>query len=462
LAARADALPDNDYAIDLFQGPLLAPIRVTGIAGAYAGYAEAIEGMVVNAAAPAVREPNSVSWIETDISGSLSIPLSLFDNNDFDNSGTIDYDYSNFLYLTAGGLLQVGRFGVGLNAEFFRYTLTAADGATTSVTIGKYHALVAVRVIGDSLMVGAGARVLTLGLNAPEADLTLAGAAPEVGLLVRPDWKSYRLGATFRFPVNAGGFLGSGTPDAAGVERAGGLALPQKAVQPWELEIGTAVQVGPRPLNPAWIDPHDQEAIVRSDLEQRRAARADAHRQELRLIADTALRSARQRELDSEETKTRAAEEKAFERTARALKEERRARYWNWPREHLLVTAEILIIGPTDRGVGIAQFLGQNERPGRRVPSVVGSSGASVNFSPRFGIETEPIVGLVHTRFGSYYEPSRFERPVGRQHFTFGADLKLFPTTFFGLVPRVYYKLQSSFDVAPRYQSASLGIGVWH
>jgi hypothetical protein len=80
---------------------------------------------------------------------------------------------------------------------------------------------------------------------------------------------------------------------------------------------------------------------------------------------------------------------------------------------------------------------------------------------------------LVHTRFGSYYEPKRFtnvvapDNPqanttVGRQHFTFGADLRLFETRWFGLVPPVIYQLQTSIDIAPRYQSASLGIGVWH
>ena len=44
-AAAADSLPTNEYSLDLFQGPILAPLRVTGIAGAYAGYAEGIPGI---------------------------------------------------------------------------------------------------------------------------------------------------------------------------------------------------------------------------------------------------------------------------------------------------------------------------------------------------------------------------------------------------------------------------------
>ena len=46
LATPAQAQPtNNDYAVDLFQGPILAPTRVTAMGGAYAGYAEGIGGL---------------------------------------------------------------------------------------------------------------------------------------------------------------------------------------------------------------------------------------------------------------------------------------------------------------------------------------------------------------------------------------------------------------------------------
>ena len=158
------------------------------------------------------------------------------------------------------------------------------------------------------------------------------------------------------------------------------------------------------------------------------------------------------------------------------LTRERRARYWNWPRQHLLFTAEVLVSGPVEKGVTLASFLGQNspsaaclelppaERPQceRDRPPLPGGSGSEVNYSPRFGIETEPVLSLIKTRFGSYYEPNRLaDDRVGRQHFTFGADLRVFATTWFGLTPEVVYKLQASMDIAPRYESFSFGIGVW-
>jgi hypothetical protein len=454
--AGAEPIPTNNYAIDLFQGAILAPIRVSGIAGSYAGYAEGISGMVSNAAAPAVREAYSVSWVELDLDASISIPLSLSSRDDFDNSGVSDESYSDFVFLTGGALLQYGPVGIGGIAELQRYSIDDSD-----VTVGKYHLLAAWRLLGDQLMIGAGARATTLGLDAPEAALTMAGISPEVGFLIRPDWRSFRIGATFRAPVDARGLLGGArTVDAAGVERAGGLAVPSKVVLPWELEAGVAIQVGPRPLNPEWADPRAQEEMVERSIAERRGERTRLHEIELSRLRDPAERAARVRFIAYEERRAEAEDRAELERAKVKLKKERRARYWNWPREHLLVTAEILITGAVDKGVSLERFLGQNAGdPGE--PSIVGHSGEKVSYSPRFGIETEPVPMRIQTRFGSYYEPSR-ERDVGRQHFTFGADLRLLTTTWWGLTPEMFYKLQASVDIAPRYESYSLGIGVWH
>jgi hypothetical protein len=481
LAARpaaAQAIKTNNYSIDLFQGPVLAPINVTALGGAYAAYAEGISGLVANAAAPAVRAPFSTSTFEYDGSGSISIPFKLFNNNDFEDTGRLDADYSDFLYGTLGGLLQYGPVGAGFNAELYRYTLTNTDGTATDVLLGKYHLLGAVRLLGDQLMIGGGARFATLTLTASDVkNATIFGAGPEVGVLIRPDWQSFRIGATFRSAVDGGQLIGSiHTTNAAGVEYAGGLVVPNNVVLPWELETGVVVQVGPRPLNPAWIDPRGRKDQVHVEIARHRARRLADHRAELADLADPVARAVRAAELAVVEAADREADLAAEKLALAVIERADRARYENWPREHLLFTAELLITGPVANGVSIERFLGQNQPPNpaqdgytcdvgatlAQCPNAIGSSGAGVNFSPRFGIETEPIPGLSHTWVGSYYEPSRFDTPVGRQHFTFGADLRLFPTTWWGLVNEVVYKLQASMDFAPRYQSASLGIGVWH
>ena len=319
-AADPPRLRQGHFAIDLFQGPLLAPISVTGIAGAYAAYAEGISGFVANAASPAVREPFSVSDFEIDGSGSISFPISLFENNDFDNSGSLDYDYSNFLYGTFGGIIQYGPFGAGFNAELQRYSLTNAQDQTTNVLIGKYHLLGAFRLLGDQLVIGGGARFATLGITAPGGTFTMIGGAPELGFLIRPDWQSFRIGGTVRLPVQgvpAPG-LGNGLPV--------GLALPGHVVLPWEVEVGAALQIGPRPLNPAWIDPEQQEKQVKASFRQRIEERARGRRDELARIADPVARGARERELRVEGALGLEREAREEQRALDALKKERRPR----------------------------------------------------------------------------------------------------------------------------------------
>ncbi len=468
-AARADTITNNRYSLDFFQGASLAPIRVIGLGGAYAGVADGISGFVANAASPALRDSSSTAWLELDAGVSLSLPLVLFERADFDNSGKIDQAYTDFIYLAAGGLLQLGPFGAGFIADVQRYTLRSG-GVRTDVNIGRAHVLGAWSFLGGQLMVGGGARIGGMLLQTPDAQFTMLGVAPELGFLVRPDWKSFRVGATFRFPVDAGELASPQLRvDKGGIRRAGGLVLPDHVVWPWELEVGLAVQVGPRPLNPQWINPHDQEAELATlqGLERRR--REAARALELAGIADASERRLRAKE--HEEARAREADDdrRAFTKTAKQLQKERQARYLNWPREMLLVTAELLVTGNVPRGVGLEGFLGQGATPGNAPPgSVIGSSGGEINFSPRFGIETEPIPGLVHTRFGSYYEPRRLKlsgsditEGVGRQHFTFGADLRVLTTTFWGLVPEITYTLQASVDIAPRYESFSVGIGNW-
>jgi hypothetical protein len=181
------------------------------------------------------------------------------------------------------------------------------------------------------------------------------------------------------------------------------------------------------------------------------------------MISEPAVRTARAIELDALEVERHAEDEAELATAKVRLRNERRARSDNWPREHLLVTAELLVTGAVARGVSLERFLGQSQPESVGASSAIGTSGRHVNFSPRFGVEAEPIPTWVRTRFGSYYEPSRFNQPVGRQHFTFGADQRIFKTTWFGLVSSsVTYKLQASVDLAPRYQSISAGIGVWH
>ncbi|MEQ9324159.1 MAG: hypothetical protein RIF41_33665, partial [Polyangiaceae bacterium] len=176
----------------------------------------------------------------------------------------------------------------------------------------------------------------------------------------------------------------------------------------------------------------------------------------------------RARLLEEEEARQRR-EQRQMEQDLELLLEERRSYARNWPRDAVLLTVDLLVTGPVSDGVSLERFLSQGQSFETDGECQVVASGREVNFSPRFGVETEPFPRYMHVRVGSYYEPNRFSyQPqrcndrVGRQHFTFGLDVKLVTTTWFGLTPEVTYKLQAVGDLAARYQSFGLGFGVWH
>ena len=439
--------------------------------GALAALGQGIGAYTSNAAAPATRHPYSLSWWDWDIDGTLSFPIRLFDNNDFDNSGDLDADYTNFIYLAGGLQMQAGPFGIGTFGDLQRYTLTfPPDDASTTVLVGRYHLLAGWGFLDHQLMVGGGARALSLGVSAPDAELTFFGVSPQIGVLVRPNWTPFRVGATYRHAVTSQFSIGSDvSEDDAGVSRAGKLVIPREVELPWELEIGAAIQVGARPLNPAWINPHEHEEELVASYRRRRQQRLRRIHDQLLSLPQGETRNRLRARLLEDEAERQRREQRRMERDLGLLLEERRAYARNWPREAVLLTVDLVVTGPVSEAISLERFLSQGQSFETDGECQVVASGREVNFSPRFGVETEPFPRYMHVRVGSYYEPNRFSyQParcndrVGRQHFTFGLDVKLVTTTWFGLSPEVTYKLQAVGDLAARYQSFGLGFGVWH
>lgn len=458
-ASTVTPINSNSYNIELFQGPILAPLRVTGLAGAYGPYAEGIEGIPANAAAPAVREPFSVHHVDWDLSASLSFP-GAFRSTDFDNDGRVGFTYGDFIFYTLGGMVQVGRLGIGILGDFQRYNLSAnarPEDPRSTLTIGRIHAQAGWSFFNNQLVIGGGVRGVWLDIGSSHAGqsqtvLRMAGASPEVGMLVKPDYQPWRIGATFRAPVRSNAQHLGEVEDSAGVKRTGGLAVPADVYLPWELQAGFAIQVGPRPLNPKWIDPHEQDAAARANLLQTRRVRRNVNEFELASITDPNQRARRREALESEEVYLQQLEEKKLEHLHEQMLSERRARYWNWPRQYVLVIAEALLTGPSPNAVGLEAFLSQEVR----------RSGESPTVTPRLGLEGEPVINAIKTRFGTYIEPARYTGTVTRQHFTFGFDVRVFEFKGWGILGPSNFRISGVADLAPRYESFGVSFGAWH
>lgn len=459
-AAQPTPITNNHYTVEFFQGPLLAPINVEALGGATTAVAEGVNGAAVNAAAPAVRQPYSFNWIDVDVDLGISFP-GAFTTMDYDNHGPNQKDQvNNFLYADFGIQVQAGDFGASATGELLRYTVANQGGL--NVTAGRYHLLAGYGLANNQVVVGTGFRAVTMQLsqgggltgtfNPIGASLTMSGLAPEIGAIVKPDNLPFRVGATLRAPVT-GGNLGSGntTTDSHGIVRSGGVIIPSAITLPWELETGFAIQVGPRPLNPEWIHPDEAASHVRAAVRQARARRAE---DQAAVLRDTvpAHRAERQAELIQQEKAIRAIEDERLASEEARLKAQRKARYENWPREKILILASVLITGASSNAIALEDFFQQQHE----------GYGDAVTWSPRVGIEAEPIPNFLKGRVGSYLEPSRFDGVAARQHFTTGFDIKLFRWEGFGLFPGQVWRLSGVADLAPRYTDWGLSVGAWH
>ncbi len=262
LASRA-ALADNppltssNYAIDVYQGPVLAPVRVSGLAGAYAPIAEGVEGITVNTAAPAVRSLYSSKHVDYDVSVAFTFPSSLRDS-DFDNNGAVGFANDNFVFTQLGGLIQWGPWGLGGAASLQTYALGQdANGQLLNLGMTRFQLQLARGFFDGELVVGVGLRAVSLEINtAEDANNKLAsmlGANVEAGALWTPMDLPLRAALTLRAPVHGGLTPGGpATADDAGNVKVAGLYLPASVRLPWEIEAGIAWQFGARPLQLPW------------------------------------------------------------------------------------------------------------------------------------------------------------------------------------------------------------------
>ncbi len=442
---------------------------MTALGGAYIASAEGVEGAAVNSASPAVRDTFSTSWVDYDVALSASLLAKVLPNNfsQLENAGPAEQVLNNetggFVELTVGANVQLGTFGVTATADLQQFTLSSgtpsqvgsAPPQSLTMQVGRWKALGAFALLDGQLVVGGGIRAITL-LISPEAGgnagsiLTTSGVGAEAGALLMPHDQPWRIGATLRGPVINGPF-GSPVDNTNGVRTADSFVLPSNVALPWEAEAGVAYQLGPRPLNPRWINPHDDEASIRSQIEAARGERARQQAAELGRIAPAERQSTRSRQ-ERDEKAARALEDEQLAVESRRLRAQRKARYANWPREKILILASVLVTGTSSNAVSLEGFLTKTNE----------AVGKSATLTPRVGIEGEPISNLLRARFGSYLEPSRYADGSPRQHFTFGGDVKLFPTDLWGVIVPTTLSFGLYADFAPRYSNGGIAIGVWH
>jgi hypothetical protein len=467
LGPNGSPIRTSDYAIDLAAGPILAGPRALGLGGAYVAIAEGVDGNLQNPASPAVRAAWSRSHVDYDLAFGLVFPGSLSKTDYFNTGrGRTDLRRSNqgeFALLAPIGNLQVGPWGVGLGLEVQRYGLQRRPdptlGGNDEVVRGQISVIrtYLARAVDDGQLVGG------LGLNVTALDVTTAneiftrngnvfttrGLSFEGGLLWRPSELPFRVGVALRAPVltevDARGNAVAG--DIVLGEGADAIWMPRRVKRPWSSDIGFALSLGPRPLNPEWLDPVVVLRRIDRYLERRDAARE-------RRVERAALRGPDELARVEQEAEREAEEDDEYrDQQADRLYRLLGRRYKTLSRRYFLISTSLHADGDVAHAVGIESFLqGRTDR-----------SGESVSLSPRFGVETEPIANWLQVRAGTYLEPSRFRGTAPRKHATFGSTVRLFDWSLFGLLDDDSSLAASgAVDFGREYFGWAVSLGIWH
>lgn len=459
LGANGTQIQTSNYALDLFHGPVFAGTRVTGLGGAYVAIAEDVDGDLQNPAAPAVRPFFSYTQFDYWLGFGITFPATL-SGVDFFNSGTktnLTNTPDAFVFFTPAVNLQWGEFGLGLTLEMQQYELSGPPpGGSIRVTIPTTHLQLARGIDHNQLVVGAGARLVSMSVSGPDAGSAFSsgGIGLEFGAVYKPENLPLRLGIAVRTPVETrasyrDGLLPDENGDLVVQTQAGQAYLPKIVAMPWDFNFGFAVQLGKRPLNPPWR--LLSELTERQTLQHRlnEIDREQAEEEALRAARTPAERERLVRKFDTDQ----AADDQRFADEQRSVRQSIEREHLAMNRFYLQFSGSMLISGSVEAAVGIESLLTQKvNRSGQRVVS-----------SPRVGVECGIVPELIKLRAGSYLEPTRFETSDMRVHGTAGIDIKLFRWSVFGIWPDDYlWRLGLAGDAATRYYTFGFTLGGWY
>jgi hypothetical protein len=227
------------------------------------------------------------------------------------------------------------------------------------------------------------------------------------------------------------------------------LFLPERVSLPWDVNVGAAVQLGRRPLNPI---PRTIQQVAERETLLFRLRQLDRQQERERRLAAAQTPSERaeaEREIDREERLDAEHLASTYDDARRALADS----FAEVGRTYLLLTGSVLVSGRVKDAVGVESFLDQ----------VVNRSGDAVVFSPRLGAEGEVWENRLKARGGMYLEPTRFATSDPRVHATLGMSLRLLRWNVFGLWPDDYmWQISGSVDVARSYLTWGLSLAGWY
>lgn len=242
---------NNNYNLDLRQGPVLGSARQVALGGAYIGVAEGMTSLSSNPAGVAFRLERSTTTFDWDWTAGTSNLKS----NDFDNNGQSPPDYKSHRIRSLGLMAQYGPWGVGILNSGEVLSLQGRPGgdeeyvlSVTSVALGR-------QFLDRELTIGVGLRATMTKLRTQPFNTSLgklSGTGWDVGAVWNPGRGPLRIGAAYTSSISSHQSLDNsgGTPVMVN-----GLIIPQQAILPATFGVGMSYAVDSAPFWPAhkWL-----------------------------------------------------------------------------------------------------------------------------------------------------------------------------------------------------------------
>ena len=247
---------DNNYNLDLRQGPILGSARQVALGGAYIGVAEGITSLNSNPAGVAFRLERSTTKFDWDWTAGLNDLTS----KDFDNNGQSPPDYKDHHIRSLGLMGQYGPWGVGVlnNAEIL--ALNGPDGKQNEYVLSVTSLALGRQFLDRELTMGVGLRATTSKVRTKTFDTTLgklSGIGWDVGGVWNPERGPFRLGAVYSSSIRSNQSLDN---TGGGPVTVNGLIIPQQVILPATFGVGVSYAFDSAPF---W---KNHKLLVASDL----------------------------------------------------------------------------------------------------------------------------------------------------------------------------------------------------
>jgi len=237
-------IQDNNYNLDLRQGPVIGSARQVALGGAYIGVAEGIASLNSNPAGVAFRLKRSKTKFDWDWTAGVNN----LESNDFDNNGYSPPIYSDHRIRSLGIMGQYGAWGLGVLSNGEILAMDGPDGQENEYVLNATSFALGRQFLEQQLTMGLGLRATLIKIQTSRYDTTLgkiSGVGMELGVVWHPRRGPFRFGANYSSAIKSNQNL---TYSSSSPVTVNGLIIPKQAVLPARMGAGLSYETVSAPF----------------------------------------------------------------------------------------------------------------------------------------------------------------------------------------------------------------------